>query len=200
MNVVDFLEARALRYRFKKVEELAFEEEPHRHKAIYTRLPVGKGDVPFLIFSEEVEKAHDAKEIVFMVCQSNSGKSFTLRVCPPKGIGGKIVSKSPCGEYDWEFAEIRLGTGPIVYREWRESQNYHHETDNGPIYVKRLKGKSWEEAYQTAKELIKSWRLPPIIFEEESKRHKRSFSSPEAKAHYEAFDKWFDSLSKKTPR
>lgn len=178
---IDILDKKAERCRLNRVESEDFEG------VIFKRRPAGEGDVPWLVFDEEVDKAHELGEVVFVLQLSNSGKSWCLRVSPPEGVGRLFKIKD--GEYTWLFREIKLGSGPTILFDASMSTEPYEA-----IYVRRLRGNSFEEAHAHAVDVIKSWGLPPIIFELESENFVKNYTSIEAREMGQAFDRWFDTL------
>jgi hypothetical protein len=181
LKLINMLEKRSERCRLNRVENEDFEG------VIFKRRPAGDGDVPWLVFDEEVEKAHELGEVVFVPQLSNSGKSWCLRCSPPEGRGRIVKIKDV--EYTWRFREVKLGSGPtILFDEGLSAEPCE------AIYVRRLRGKTFEEAHANAVELIKSWGLPPIVFELESENFVKNYTSVEAREMGQAFDRWFEAI------
>jgi hypothetical protein len=180
MKVSDILTKRAERCRLPRVAE-------DEGGVIRVRRGKGDGDVPWLVFDEEWKRANSFGECVFVITRSISGESWCLRVSPSEKMGSrhKHVGRSILYR-KFQFGE----NGPII--SWWEG--YDDSPDGHPIYVKRLRGITYDEAYGHAEKLIRSWGMPPIIFEMNSKNFKKNFTSVDAREFDEAVERWYDAL------
>lgn len=179
MKVSDILTKKAERCRQPRVAE-------DEDGVIRVRRGKDEGDVPWLVFDEEWKRANSFGECVFSIGMSKSGKSWCLRVSPSEGMGTRHKHNG-CSIF---YRKYRFVSGPTIY--WWEG--YDDSPNGHPIYVRRLRGKTYDEAYGHAEKLIRSWGLPPIVFELNSKNYKENYTSVEAKEFDEAVERWYDAL------
>ena len=166
------------------LEPFDTEDDPN-HGFLHRRLPGGRG---LLLFTPEAKAAQDAGHIVLVVSRSKSGKTWVLRAAPPRGAGQPATGIE-------NTTEIRLGSGPSLFRWTFEAKEHHEPVDEAPPYVATLGSGTFEEAVQRARAKAAGWGIPAVIYDPERRHSRRGFTSHEAAQEHAGFERWYESLS-----